>query len=77
MTMPITVTAISNLLPKFSGFAFGLATFGYFVGVCLAIICNPVVEIIFIFSFLTAVLFFVGISVYYYNIDLKFNLTKQ
>ncbi|MDR2755273.1 MAG: hypothetical protein LBC20_06165 [Planctomycetaceae bacterium] len=76
MTMPITVTAISNLLPRFPGFAFGLATLGYLVGVYLAMVCNPVGDVIFIFDLLTTVLFFIGISVYYANDDLKFNLTK-
>jgi MFS family permease len=67
MTMPVTVTAISNLLPKFPGFAFGLATLGYLVGVFLAMVCNPVAEVIFIFNLLTIVLFFGGISLYYAN----------
>ncbi|MDR1960019.1 MAG: hypothetical protein LBQ54_13400 [Planctomycetaceae bacterium] len=76
MTMPVTLTAISNLLPKFPGFAFGITALGYIAGVFLAMTCSPVAETIAILGFLTVVLFFTGISIYYANEDLRFRLSK-
>lgn len=32
LTMPITVTALANMMPKYKGFAFGLTTFALLIG---------------------------------------------
>lgn len=68
MTMPITLTALSNILPKNKGMAFGLLTFALFIG-AIPVFCgykeilfNPVG--LFAITIVSAIILYVGIRLY-------------
>lgn len=68
MTMPITLSSLSNLLPKNKGMAFGLLTFALFIG-AIPVFCgydevlfNPVG--LFITVIISAIVLYIGIIQY-------------
>ena len=68
MTMPITLTALSNILFNNKGMAFGLLTVALFIGAIPVffgyenIIFNPVA--LFITTIISAIILYIGIKKY-------------
>jgi FSR family fosmidomycin resistance protein-like MFS transporter len=81
MTMPVTLTALSNMLPGRSGFAFGLTTlalvtgaFPTFTGLKAPLQNNWVLLITIIISVITL---FIGLYMYFKNINQSREINKN
>lgn len=67
LTMPITMTAIANMMPNFKGFAFGLTTFALLIGYLPVITEYKVSQSMLFIEILFASLLVTGISLKLYE----------
>ena len=69
MTMPITLTAIANILPNNKGMAFGILSFSLFIGLVPALFDNKLLLFnpvgLFTITIISAIILYIGIKKYY------------